>query len=215
MKSFIILCIVTLTACAQIASLRPNSPDDTKAQVTKLIVAQRAKAEWMSMPSCPVDRMPEKGRRPDSSLNDCAINPERCLQKCDAKDGDACYFLANLIQEHDKIENDVAEVLYQRSCELGVVSGCTNRAANILERNEEKGNVCAAHTFEKACLNDDPWGCTMYGFVVAEGIGRQKNLSEAELLLKKACEISIDKSGGACVRANEVLNMIKKNPTPQ
>jgi hypothetical protein len=215
MKGLLFIGVMTLAACAQIAPLKPVSPDETKALVATLIETQRKKPDWMAMPKCPGDAMPEKGRRPNLSPNDCAKSPSGCLEKCNGKDGDACWALANLIQEHDKIENDVAEVLYQRSCEFGIASGCTNRASTIFERDEPEGNKCAARTFEKACGMEDPWGCTMHGFALGVGIGRTKDTVEAEKILMKACEISIEKNGPACVRANELITLIKKGQKPE
>lgn len=212
--SLFIVGVFALTACAQLQSLKEPSIDELKARVAKLIQKQRADKAWMSMPACPIELMPEKSRRPNAPSDFCTRNPESCLEKCDAKDADACYFLANLIQEHDKIENDVAEVLYQRSCELGIVSGCTNRAANIFERNEKEGNVCAARTFEKSCSQDDSWGCAMFGFVLAEGIGRRKDVSLGLTTLKKACDVSVDKTGGACKRADELRELIERSQKP-
>lgn len=213
-RSLVIVGVFALTACAQLQSLTQPNIDELKARIAKLVQKQRSDKAWMSMAVCPFDLMPEKSRRPNASVDSCTSNPESCLEKCDAKDADACYFLANLIQEHDKIENDVAEVLYQRSCELGIVSGCTNRAANIFERNEKEGNVCAARTFEKTCSQDDPWGCAMFGFVLGEGIGREKSVPSALSALKKACDVSIDKNGGACKRANEVRELIERSQKP-
>lgn len=214
MRISLILGLFALTGCAQLASLRSPDPTVTKASVQNVVDAQRKNKEWMSIDSCPFERMSDKSRRPDFSKSDCAGNPEGCLKRCDAKDADACYFLANLIQEHDTIENDVAEVLYQRSCELGITSGCTNRASGIFEKNEVEGLKCAARTFEKTCSLEDPWGCTMYGLVLAEGIGREKNVPEALNTLRKACDVSIDKNGGACKRANELRVAIARLEKP-
>ncbi len=163
------------------------------------------------MVACPTTIMPVKGRRPSVVPDFCINTPDKCLDKCNEKDADACYFLAYLIQEHDQIDNDVAEVLYQRSCELGIVSGCTNRAASIFNRNKPKGNVCAAQTFQKTCSQSDPWGCTMLGLVLGEGSGLKKSTPKAIAALKKACDVAIDKNGGACKRATELRELMERS----
>lgn len=208
MRGFLFVCILTVAACSQVASLRPMSREETKVLIAKLVETQRLKADWMAIPSCPFGHMADKSRKPQTPSTDCARNPNECLEKCNAKDADSCYSLAGLIQDHDKIENDVASVLYQRSCELGITSGCTNRASAIFEKDEIEGLKCAGRTFEKTCEMNDPWGCTMFGLALAEGIGLAKNVPEALNALSKACDIAIDKNGGACQRANELRDAI-------
>lgn len=176
-----------------------------------VVQTQREKKDWMKAGFCPVDKMPEEGSRPRIAAKDCAENPAKCLERCDNNDGDFCYALAQLIQEHDTIENDVADILYRHSCRLGVVSGCTNSASKLFETQEEASVACAARTFEAACLRNDPWGCAMNGLALGDGIGRAKNIVEANRSLDKACEVSVDKNGQACTRAKELKAAFAKS----
>lgn len=192
---------------SQSSSTSVNS-DEIKARIMKIDREQRNKAEWMKADACPADVMPNKGRRQADRATECAANPEKCLEECNDYDGDGCFTLAQLIQKHDKIENEVADVLYHRACSLGIVAGCTNRAANLFERKEAEPINCAVRTFEKACSQDDPWACTMYGLALSGGIGHVKDVEGAKRMLDKACEVSIDKAGEACKKAKDLKAVI-------
>jgi hypothetical protein len=67
---------------------------------------------------------------------------------------------------------------------------------------------CAVDTFEKACALDDPWGCTMFGFALAEGHTREKNIEEASAAFTKACALVSTPDSPACVRANELRKLL-------
>lgn len=193
-------------SCSHLVSQTSTLTDDpaqVKSRVMKVVETQRQKKEWMKTGSCPADIIPEEGRRPKLST-DCSRDPAKCLERCDSNDGDSCYALANLIQDHDTIENDVADVLYGHACRLGVISGCTNSASKLFETEDEESVACAARTFEAACSKNDPWACTMNGLALGDGIGRAKNVIEANRSLDKACEVSLDKNGEACTRAKEL-----------
>lgn len=141
----------------------------------------------------------------------CADNPKSCLEKCKKDDGNACYSLALLIQKNRDIQDENSEALFLRSCKLGIVSGCTNRAAGIYElasKNSEK-TKCAVDTFEKTCSLEDAWGCTMFGSVLASGDGRKKNTTEALTYFSKAC--AKNEKAEACQRARQFEKLIELN----
>jgi TPR repeat protein len=214
MKCLLIFPVLLMIGCSQLVSEMSSVHDDSaqiKSRVMKVVQAQREKKDWMKADVCPVDKMPDEGRRPRIAAKDCAENPAKCLERCDANDGDSCYALAQLIQEHDTIENDVADVLYRHSCRLGVVSGCTNAASNLFESKHEPSVACGARTFEAACSKDDAWACTMNGLALGAGIGRAKNIVEANRSLDKACEVSVDKNGQACTKAKELKAAFARN----
>lgn len=104
-----------------------------------------------------------------------------------------------------------SEALFLRACKLGIVSGCTNRAAAMinLKADDEKAVKCAVDTFEKTCEQDDPWGCTMFAYALVAGQGgRPKDLDKALQVLSKSCKYGI--GDDACQAANKLAEEIKK-----
>jgi TPR repeat protein len=116
-----------------------------------------------------------------------------CLSRCSEGEAGACYWLGYELQQ-GHAESSVSELLYQRSCRLGIASGCTNRAAGQLadHPNDAKAQACAAQTFAKTCSLDDPWGCTMYGFHLSRGIGVAQDRQLALKVLNKSCRYGTD-----------------------
>lgn len=171
-----------------------------------------AKPNWLfsEIDFCKLDVFPktvnEKGYLPNSCNKDATV----CLNNCKNNDGRACYTLAVLIQMKKSPEQDYSEALFLRACKLGVISGCTNRAARIMndKPDDEKTVKCAVDTFEKTCEKDDPWGCAMFGFALYLGKGRPQDLEKALKILPKACKFGeIDE---ACQMANQIIDEIKK-----
>lgn len=213
MKYLLIFQLLLMTGCSQLVSQISPAPDpaQTKLRVMEIVQAQRSDKDWMKIDSCPVDTMPEKSGQSKLVAKDCAKNPAKCLERCDAGDGDSCYALALLIQEHDSIDNDVAHILFKNSCRFGITSGCTNAAAILFEKEDEPLIACASRTFEAACSKNDPWACTMNGLSLGDGIGRAKNISGAIKSFDRACEISVEKNGEACTKAKELKALYLKN----
>ena len=210
--------LLSLSGCGQIRdyfAIKPLPPVQLKAETLKVVESLQNKPEWLfSAVSCPVDLLPKHAEKPKFLSDGCADSPNGCIKKCQTGDASACYSLALLIQEHTEIGNEVSEALFLRSCSLGIVSGCTNRAAIIFESKKDDpiAEKCAVDTFEKACSLDDAWACTMYGFALLEGISREKNLKESDLILSKACALSSSPQHPACAKANELRKLIKSNP---
>jgi|GEM_PF-423499 len=195
------------------ASAQVEESSSVKAKVTSLIAQQRSDAVWMSMTSCPADLVPAKSdvAKQPSTAEQCADDPSKCLSACNSGEGRSCQALAYLIQNHEKIESDVSQVLFRRACQFGIPSGCTNAATELLGTFEESPKLlCAARSFEVACAYNDPWGCTMSGMMLSGGYGREKNRKEAIRVLNKACQISMDKKFEACTRAKELRAMLTK-----
>src|SRR5262249_32146117 len=99
--------------------------------------------------------------------------------------------------------NPVSEALFLKACTLGVVSGCTNRAANM---HRPIGDACAVRTFQSACDRNDPWACTMIGFHLIRGIGIAKDRERARQALAKSCRYGEDDP--ACEYAKRLLKEI-------
>jgi hypothetical protein len=142
----------------------------------------------------------------------CESSPKLCLENCKKDDGNACYSLALLLEDKIRIEVEESSPLFLRSGKLGIISGCTNRAAYKmdLDSTDEKSSKCSADTFEKTCVMEDPWGCSMYGIMLAYGHGREKNFDEALKFLQKACKIDSDLESEACKGANNIKAQIEQ-----
>ena len=147
-------------------------------------------ASWLAdSRKCPTEFIAESERRDDRWTNDCKPGKlAACLARCTANDAGACYWLGYELQQAHGVPPS-AELLYQRSCRLGIVSGCTNRAAGMLVESpvDPQVQACAAATFGKACSFDDPWGCTMYAFHLSRGIGVAPDRELALKALEKSC----------------------------
>ena len=159
---------------------------------------------------CPTELIAATENQGYLNGNDCGPgNFAACLSRCSANDAGACYWLGfELQQAHGQPQ--ASELLYQRSCKLGVVSGCTNRAAGMLDDRPADLQVqaCAAATFSKACSFDDPWGCTMYALQLSRGIGVAQNEELALKVLEKACKYGAEDP--ACSSGQQLGREIRK-----
>ena len=153
------------------------------------------RGSWLAeTQKCPTELIPEKESRDYLQVNDCKPGQlASCLSRCSASDAGACYWLGYELQQAHALPN-ASEILYQRSCKLGVVSGCTNRAAGMLAETpkDPKVQACAATTFARACSLDDPWGCTMYAFHLSRGIGVAQDKDLALKTLEKSCKYGVE-----------------------
>jgi hypothetical protein len=153
------------------------------------------KASWLAEArACPASAMPKPEILLGVAKNKCTSGKRAlCLKKCSAGNASACYWLANELQDN-KGSPLAVDALFQRSCKLGIMSGCTNRGARILNhgRNDPAAEKCAAQTFSIACASDDPWGCSMYGLLLSRGTGVPKNDDLALEVLGKSCKYGAD-----------------------
>ena len=78
-----------------------------------------------------------------------------------------------------------------------------------LEENDESAFRCIADTFEKTCALEDPWGCTMYGFILMKGVGRRLDYEASFKYFDKACRYS-EARDPACTRAKELKTVARK-----
>lgn len=203
MKLFFFFIIVFLSGCSVIKP--PLTSEQIKEQTQKVIENIQNKPDWLFPADvCPADIMPSSEKDVLYLSEGCAKDPLGCFQKCKNEDGNACYSLALLIQDQYGREQLESEPLFLRSCKLGIFSGCTNRAAAMfnLEATDSEAVKCSVNTFEKTCDKDDPWGCTMYGLVLAQGTGRPQNLDEALKVLSKSCKFGTDDE--ACQEAKRL-----------
>jgi len=157
--------------------------------------------------ACPADVMPGTEQRIDYGARFCRTHLRSCIEQCREEDASACYGLARMIEDVD-INDPTADPVFLRACRLGIASGCTNRASRMtyFKPVAPGADLCAARTFEKTCEQDDPWGCTMYGWHLMRGAGVQRNPDLAARVLRKSCQY--DETFEACTRAKELLKEI-------
>ncbi len=216
MKSILLIIILSQSACAQLKTSTFSKEQEKKsiaeAQTQKVIISLQQKPEWLFTDEvCPADIMPDVEKKIEYKAAGCADNPDKCLEKCQMDDANACYALSLLLNEQRGREEADTQALYLRACKLGIVSGCTNNAAGKLNIAPEDNKTvkCSADTFEKACLKNDSWGCAMYGLALGNGSGREQNTGEALKVLQKTCSISGSESS-ACQSARKTEELIKE-----
>jgi TPR repeat protein len=165
---------------------------------------------------CPADVMPAYQEDSHYFAGKCKGDLATCADRCQANDGGDCYALALALEGMEtETQSDevVFEALYLRACRLGVVSGCTNRAAGMTVREPESADACAARTFAQTCERDDAWGCTMYGYHLMTGRGVEKDLDRAARMFRRAC--GYDETFAACTKAKRLLQEIEDERAEQ
>jgi TPR repeat protein len=197
--------VILFTAC------EPREP--AVEGVDEVVRRVTAMAEWQKDASrCPAELIPAEQDLSYLTVNHCKSALGKCLQACEEGHAGSCYWLAYTLQSM-KASDAASEALYQRSCKLGIVSGCTNRAAGMLHLKEPVPRVdqCAASTFSKACDLDDPWACTMFAHQLMQGIGVEKNDALALRVLEKSCKYGSDDP--ACIEAKQLeAELLKRLP---
>src|SRR3954469_6852492 len=148
------LALVSLVGVALAFGLGWALPDLESRPEKRVPEIEASWPDWLPKAEpCPADLMPPPTADPRKfSLYRCSKAYDQCRKSCRSGTAGDCYAAA-LVTQRVK-DGPLAQALFQRSCVLGVASGCTNRAADS-ERHE--GNACAIRTYELACDRDDPW----------------------------------------------------------
>ena len=197
-RSLLLMTALTIVAAASLFSVSTTNAAD----VIKLVEQMEASwPDWLQKPDqCPADLMPaHENSALDFSLERCSAAPEQCLAACRTGTAGDCYAMAIVFQKARRENDVIAQTIFQRACMLGVVSGCTNRAA---AKDMEQNNTCAVRTYGLACDLNDPWACTMVGFHLIRGIGIEKNPARARQALAKSCRFG---DGDDACRASKAL----------
>ncbi len=159
------------------------------------------KADWIKeAQQCPASLLPRRVSANYLMGDTCKLNLGLCFMKCESGDASSCYWLAYDVQQAGA-SAQTSDVLFQRACKLGAVSGCTNRAAAMSAKAPQDMAVqrCAVQTYRKACDHNEPWGCTWYGLHLSRGIGVKTNLDLALRMLERSCRYG--KEDPACSNA--------------
>jgi hypothetical protein len=201
-----LILVLAFTAC---------ETESTVEDVQQIALRVNANGEWQrDAKRCPAELIPTKQDLSYLSLDHCrSPRLQQCLKSCEAGRAGSCYWLAYALQSK-KVSDTASEALYQRACRLGIVSGCTNRAAGMLHLKEPIPRLeqCAASTFSKACDLDDPWACTMFAQQLIRGAGVEKNDELALRVLEKSCKYGSEDP--ACVEAMQLKAELLKNLPP-
>lgn len=153
--------------------------------------------------ACPADVMSERDVNVAYLGDRCIGALSMCIARCRREDANACYALALAVQSLKR--DALSEALFLRACKLGVVSGCTNRAAGMMNQDQ----ACSIRSFEKTCNLDDPWGCTMFGYYLVRGDGIVKDHQRARAVLSKSCRFGDEDE--ACRWAKGILKEVDEN----
>jgi hypothetical protein len=163
-------------------------------------------AEWSRLLAvCPVDASSGTNRDVKYLADGCNPDLGGCLARCQKSEANACYAAALRVQEL-KAAQKYSETLFMRACELGIASGCTNRAAGMAGDDGAESWKCPNRTFETMCERDDPWACTMWGGSLWYGRGVKQDVRAARKILPKGCSYS--EEDPACVGARQLLEEI-------
>ena len=216
MKIILLLIIFVTSACVHLKSPTLSKEEEKKriaeAKTQNVTNLLQTKPAWLfTGDACPADLMSGIEKKIEYKAIGCADNPDKCLEKCQSDDANACYALSLLIQEQKEKDSPDTQALHLRACKLGITSGCTNYAAGLLSLSPEdkKLEKCAADTFEKTCERNDSWGCTMYGQSWALGSGRPENTEEVLKYFQKTCNIFGSESP-SCQSARKFEELIKR-----
>jgi hypothetical protein len=205
--AFVLLGCGASQSPTQAAANAPAPVDNTRSGLARL-----AKATWLfPADDCPADVLAEDENGGRDSLASCTASLDACVVRCQSAKPLACYWGAVRVQEL-KADDRYSEAMFLRACRLGVMSGCTNRAAGILSRESGRPEriQCAARTFEATCRHDDAWGCTMLGLCLIHAKGIEQDLPRAREVLNKGCKHGADDP--ACSSALELLRQLDEQP---
>jgi len=196
-----ILVAVTLLLSAPVVDAKNLAPP--LQQIADRIATKK---EWVATAkACPAALMAKPGAQVPVGEDSCKVAVTACFSRCEKGDGPACYWLAYQLQTAGAAPA-AYETLFQRSCKLGIVSGCTNHAAALSD--DPAWQSCAVKTFEQGCTYDDPWACTMLALHLSRGIGVAVDRQRALKVLEKSCKYGDDDS--ACQYAKQMRRQIEQ-----
>jgi len=136
----------------------------------------------------------------------CEKNQSHCLKLCLDGSSDHCFGLANHYNMVDDSSGVYSRPLYAKSCQLGLVSGCTNAAAGLKNDYGLDEAQCYTKTFEKTCELKDPWGCTMQAVSLVYAEGTKKDLNKALTVMRGSCRFG--ETDRACSSAMDLASEI-------
>jgi hypothetical protein len=198
------ICVFMTAVSIAVVASALAVPSVHAADVDALVEQMEASwPDWLPKPDqCPADLMPAHETTFDFSIERCSAETAQCLDRCRAGEAADCYATALVFQ---KVRNGrVPEALFLKACALGLVSGCTNRAAGM--DRVSNGNQCTIRTYEKACDLNDPWACTMFGFHLIRATGGNRDHDRARKAFAKSCRFGEDDP--ACAGAKALLKQI-------
>lgn len=167
---------------------------------------------WLGTPpECPTEALPKQFVEGGFNLEDCANNKiDQCLERCKGSVVAACYSAALILQD-EAIDGDrtLSTPLFARACKLGHASACTNWGSS-LDTKDPNLQDCLRDTFGATCkAGKDPWGCTMYSYMLAS-----EGLDDATLGTIRSYEPTACRYGEEDPACKAMRDLLKQAETP-
>jgi hypothetical protein len=163
--------------------------------------------DWLlPLAECAPDVYAEQSQVSDVDEDLCEADLAKCVEECRNNNAKLCFSAA---YEYERRKNYAhAHALFQRSCEFGITTACTNLASHQ-RAHGESSDACIANAFFEACERNDEWGCVMSSIVVWQEEGVEPDPAKARRYAEKVC--SLDSDHEACSLAERVLADINRN----
>ena len=101
-------------------------------------------------------------------------------------------FQCDVDEAHPGERHDEAQILYKRSCKLGLSLGCVNYGAGLVVNNRKakaaEPTECARRIFALACDVGDSMGCGMVGRLMVQA-GTTQSRSQARNYFEEKCSL--------------------------
>ncbi len=139
----------------------------------------------VAAPRCIVDTLGEL-RVTWQKRTECTPSNTVCRDACNAGDPASCMSRAIAIEKSEPSE---ARTLYERACELGLVSGCTNYASLVFASGAADPQfACAERVFDRSCTAKDPFACGMLGRMILDAAKTKEALTKGSEHLQRTCD---------------------------
>ncbi len=214
----ILLALMFIFILSNCSLIEPNLTDEqVDLELSKVSQQISSKPDWLSLDEqFSSEIVPASSKELNYSVADCRNNPNRCFEECKKEDGNSCYALALLFENRNASKQNGSMPIFLRACKFGIMSGCTNYAAGILNSDPKNIDIIqtAKRIFEQTCETKDAWGCAMYGMLLGESAESDEELNNAVKYLSKACEfVSIEHE--ACKNAQTIIEQINKTKSKE
>jgi TPR repeat protein len=135
-----------------------------------------------------------------------ADSPQLLQKKCDAKDWEACYWLAYAYKQGEGVVSDAAKAgaIYDRACTAGHANSCVS--LSFMWDDGALGNDLpkVLRLLDRACELEDGEGCYYLGQYYLSGRGVAQDVTRAVKLYELGCDLE---AGDACI---ELQGMLEK-----
>jgi len=145
---------------------------------------------------CPADIAPTSPRPEHLRYPHCSgFRAQSCFLHCtEHENAGACFSLGLAFRNAENFPDSVHYTmdLNQEACRLGYMNACVNILATAAKNTALPGfsDDCRMRTFQAACENGAPWGCTMLGWEYRRGNQLiDADMSQAIDFFQQACDL--------------------------